>query len=505
MDSATEETTHVGTPSGRGPGGGDGVNVVGYLSAEAGIGEAARRMIEGLRSAGISVAAMNYTKGSPSRQGHPLDGVESLLTDAPVYDVNLICINAEDFDGFAYDVGPDIFRGRWSIGFWWWELPRFPARYRRALSLLDEIWVGSEHVADAIRAATSKPVVTIPLPLSFEPPPALTRADLGLPEGFMFLFSFDFYGIFERKNPLAVVEAFKQAFPPGDDPLLVVKSINGEKHRQHAHRLQDASRDRPDILLLDRYLSLDEKAALTALCDCYVSLHRAEGFGLTIAEAMARAKPVIATGYSGNLAFTDAANSYLVPFRLSVTPEGCAPYPPGVEWAEPDIGEAARAMRHVHESRDDATIRGLLAQARILEAHSVERAGEFIANRLDRARSLRRRDSGETDAGWLEAVVGGALDRVSSQAGAADEYLLSAPTRFGRPVSVLRRLSWRLLWPYFFRERTLNASFAQALGGVLRAQQDQARRLAALEQQSGFSAESDLNPKRHEEAPKRLP
>jgi glycosyltransferase involved in cell wall biosynthesis len=467
----------------------DGVNVIGYLAAEAGIGEAARLMIEGLRAAGVPVAAINYAKTSPSRQAHPLDALEPVLTDVPVYDTNLVCINAEELAAFAYDAGPEFFRGRRTIGFLWWELADFPQKYVRTLSLLDEIWVGSEYVAEAIRPATPKPVVTIPLPLRFPPAPELSRASVGLPDGFLFLFSFDFYGVFERKNPLGLVEAFDRAFPDGEGAVLVVKSINGDKFPDHLRRLRAATKRRSDVVVIDRYLDAEAARALTALCDCYVSLHRAEGFGLMIAEAMARGKPVIATGYSGNLAFMSDVNSYLVPYRLTVTPEGVPPYLPGVAWAEPDVDAAARLMRRVYEDREEAARRGELGQRSILKAYSVERGGVAMAARLDQVRTTGHRARGDQEAAWLETVVGSAVDRLGPTTQPADAYLLSAPTRLGFPVRVLRRTLWRLLWPYFFRDRALNGSVADALHALMVIQQRHARRIVALEQSSASAPE----------------
>ena len=160
-------------------------------------------------------------------------------------------------------------------------------------------------------------------------PPGLTRADLGLPENAtVFLFVFDFFSTIERKNPIGLIEAYKRAFPEPADTLLVPEEHQRRRARcEELARVRSAAEGRPDIVVSDEYVDHDRLTALTAHCDCYVSLHRSEGFGLTIAEAMAYGKPAIATGYSGNLTFMDAESSFLVPYSLTSLDRGDRPLP----------------------------------------------------------------------------------------------------------------------------------------------------------------------------------
>jgi glycosyltransferase involved in cell wall biosynthesis len=302
------------------------------------------------------------------------------------YDTNLICVNADLLATFHAEVGPAFFADRRSIAVWFWEIARFPAVLHHAFELVDEVWVASGFVRDSIARETSKPVHVVPLPI--EPPtsPARTRSELGLPDGFLFLFSFDFLSIFERKNPLGLIAAYTQAFTPDGGAALVIKSINGDHDQRSLARLRQAAAGRNDIRVLDGYVSVAENHATIAACDCYVSLHRSEGYGLTMAEAMAHAKPVIATGYSGNLDFMTEENSYLVPYRLSAVPEGCEPYPAGAEWAEPDVAAASRLMRRVFENREDAGARGRRARDELLARFTLERTATFLQDRLDAGR-----------------------------------------------------------------------------------------------------------------------
>ena len=143
-----------------------------------------------------------------------------------------------------------------------------------------------------------------------------------------------------------------------------------------------AAVDRADVLVLDDYLATGEMAALMDVADCYVSLHRSEGFGLTMAESMALGKPVIATGYSGNLDFMDDDTAYLVKWMPGSVPIGCAPYRAGARWAEPDLEDAARLMRHVVEHPDEARATGARARAAVLAGHSPRARSAFLKRRL---------------------------------------------------------------------------------------------------------------------------
>jgi glycosyltransferase involved in cell wall biosynthesis len=436
-----------------------GVNVVGYLRAELGIGEAARMLMRGVDSAGIPYSTFAYEK-TLSRQKHELDAQSERSLR---YDTNLICVNADQLPSFTYDIGPEFFRDRYSIGMWFWELNTFPDHLHGAFEVVQEVWVASDFVRAAVAATTKLPVLTIPLPVE-------TRQDLGepppyiRPDQFMFLFSFDFLSVFDRKNPLGVVEAFQRAFEPSEGPALVLKSINGEHALRELEQLRYASRGRSDIVVVDEYVSAREKDALTARCDCYVSLHRSEGFGLTMAEAMAWGKPVIATGYSGNLEFMDGENSYLVPFTLGETRETSRPYPPALEWAEPDLDEAARLMRHVYENPTEARKKGARGQMRIRKDHSPQRTGEFIAEQLERIEADRepRRDDGQT--GPIEAGLPGLAE--AERFAQAGPQATAAEGPHGRLGEVARRTLFRLLKPYTARHHEFERGILEAISAL---------------------------------------
>jgi glycosyltransferase involved in cell wall biosynthesis len=353
-----------------------GVNVAGYFRAEAGVGQAARHLIRGLDRARIPHSTFTYGE-TLSRQHHSFED-----RAGATYDINVICVNADQVPRFTYDVGPDFFEGRHSIGVWWWEVGTFPAQFHQAFAPVNEVWVGSDFVREAIAAETEKPVLTMPLGIELPEAAPVKRSAVLPQQGFVFLFSFDFDSRFERKNPIAVVEAFRRAFPPSSGPTLVLKSINGDRWLTQLEELRAAVAGRSDIRVIDGYLSAEENASLMATCDCYVSLHRSEGFGLTIAEAMAYGKPVIATAYSGNLMFMTEETSYLVPYELTPIPEGAEPYPVGGLWADPDVDSAAELMRHVFEQPAEAEERGRRAREHVADKLSPGRMGAFLRDRM---------------------------------------------------------------------------------------------------------------------------
>jgi glycosyltransferase involved in cell wall biosynthesis len=361
-----------------------GVNVVGYFNTESGVGEHARQVVAALDASDVPVLPLHGETVPVSRQGHPY---AQLPVREAAFSVNLVCVNADMLLGFRAQVGEAFFADRYTIGLWAWEVEHFPERWHSSFSMVDEVWAVSAHAAAALDAVASVPVLPIGYPVEVGPFPPRSRTQLGVPpDGFLFLFAFDYLSVFARKNPLAVLDAFVNEFKPGEDAVLVLKCINAEHDAKHHGELLAAVAAHPNVHVIDRYLDPAEKDALTASCDCYVSLHRAEGFGLTMAEAMFLGKPVIATGYSGNLDFMTPENSLLVDYRLTPIGTGADPYPPEARWAEPDITQASAYMRLVFEDRALASDLGARAAAGIRSTHSAAAVGRVMRDRLDRLR-----------------------------------------------------------------------------------------------------------------------
>ena len=360
-----------------------GVNVVGYISSERGVGEAARQVLSALDSRDIPAAAID-TPAEPGEIEKVLKGVSD--SDHP-YDFNLICVNADMLPAVAAALGPRFFAGHRSAGLWFWEISTFPEQWLASFDALDEVWVASEFIAEALRPVSPIPVRTMRVPVTPAEPVEMSRAELGMPEGFTFLFVFDYRSVFRRKNPLGLVEAFCKAFEPGEGPSLVIKSIFGEEFPGHREQLAKAVAERPEIHLIEDNIPAAAKNAMVASCDCYASLHRSEGLGLTMAEAMYFGKPVIGTAYSGNLDFMTAQNSFLVPTRgVRIGPDA-EPSPADGEWAEPDLDHAAELMRSVFHDREAREERGRRGATDIRLTHSPNAAAAWIEARLNEGRA----------------------------------------------------------------------------------------------------------------------
>lgn len=343
-----------------------GLNVVGYLHAELGLGEAARLLTRALAVSGVPFAPVAF------RETDSLQRVEFAGTiDGAPYDTTLLCVNADLTPLASAKSWGALGEDRHRIGYWFWEVDQMPADQLDALHYVDELWVATRYVADVLRTVTDKQITIVPHPVAEPVTTHLTRADLGLPDRFTFAFWFDAFSSVERKNPAALIRAFCAAFAPDEGPVLFVKSINGHHDRAALEELHWLARGRDDIILSDRYLTGIEMRALVQHVDCYVSLHRSEGFGQTLAEAMMCAKPVIATGHSGNTHFMSDQNSLLVPFELGPVGPGCPPYPADARWARPDTECAATLMRWVVENPVEASALGARAASDIRRTNGI--------------------------------------------------------------------------------------------------------------------------------------
>lgn len=357
-----------------------GVNVAGFLTSELGLGEATRLLIAGLDAAAVPCMPVQGELLPPSRQEAAFAFVGP---DSAPFPVNVVCINGDGIPEFAREAGRDFFEDRYTIALWWWETDEIPESWEAAFDWIDEVWVASELVAQAVRKRSPVPVTKIVLPVTVPARSLPGKAELGFPDAFNFYFSFDYHSTTARKNPVGVIEAFKRAFELGSGPHLNIKSINAEKRPWDHAEVLNAAGDRPDIHFIDRYVTAEERDGLMAACDCYVSLHRSEGLGLTPAEALWFGRPVIATAYGGVMEFLTEENSYLVVSKDTYVGPNADPYPPDGRWQEPDLDQAAQLMRRVFERQDEAAGKGRAGARDVRESHSLQAAGASMRSRLE--------------------------------------------------------------------------------------------------------------------------
>ncbi len=447
-----------------------GVNAVGYLRGGLGLGQAARLYVQALHEAGVPVRTTTLDVALPDVVAPDGSRAQIKTTDFADLHVegelpfNLICVNAPELPAFHAELGEAFFKDRYTIGVWAWEVDVVPPSWDRAFALVDEIWVYSSYVREILSQASPVPVVRVALPI-VAPPPGGDISALHLHDGFTFLFLFDFYSTLARKNPLGLVQAFTRAFEPGEGPQLVLKSHNGDFKPERLATLREAIGDRPDIQLVDRFLSAPDMAALMRRADCYVSLHRAEGFGLTLGETMALGKPVIATGFSANLDFMTAENSYLVRHtEVQVGPEG-ENYPAQGIWAEPDLDHAAQLMREVWEHQDEAGARGARAQREIAEHFSLEAVGEAARSRLKRLATARRHLAGNGHRGPADEALPS-----QSYVDSAQRMMAWDPVRHaeetGGAKGRVRLAALQAMRPYTAHQDELNRIVTEALREV---------------------------------------
>lgn len=367
-----------------------GINVLGYIHGQFGLAEAARSYARALIENGVPVALRDFDLDLPNAQGeHALD---VYIDNEVPHGISIVFVNPDYMERALAELGAARRDGRYLIACWFWELESIPRSWLPSLELVDEVMVATSFVERAVKQVTSKPVLCVPMPLCEQQDSGLQRADFGLPEdAFVFMASFDFSSRIERKNPAAVIRAFLLAFPKSRrDVRLLIKSSNGHRFPHWLQHLLALAEEDGRIIIRDEVIEREHLNALQRCCDAYVSLHRAEGFGLGLAECMAIGKPVIATAWSGNMEFMNADCAALVGYTLVSVKVGEYPQGEGLRWADADVEQAAGWMRRLADDPALAADMGLRGKRHVEAVLSRQKAARQIIARAREIEAARR-------------------------------------------------------------------------------------------------------------------
>jgi glycosyltransferase involved in cell wall biosynthesis len=357
------------------------------------MGEHVRCSFRALRSVGVSPGLVDlYSMNHPEADARAEFAASAADSRRAI---NVYHINGDEVEQalatLAYKPGPE---SSYDIIYPAWELARYPLEWARQLERFDEIWALSTFIQRALEKVVARPVIHMPLACEVILSRFVGRRWFGIPEpSYAFLFFFDLRSYSARKNPDAVIAAFRKlmARRPRAHCTLVLKINSADLAPQAFAELQATLADlREKVVLIDRTLTDNEVKNLVRCCDCFVSLHRAEGFGRGLSEAMYLGKPVITTGYSGNMDFTTADNALLVDYRLVPVEPGQYPHWEGQVWADPDVEHAAHLMMRLSDEPESGMHLGRHAAFVIKRLFSYRATGVRYVERL---REIRARGS----------------------------------------------------------------------------------------------------------------
>lgn len=359
-----------------------GINLIGYARAEMGIGESCRIAARSISAVDLPFGIINFIGTNPARM-NDTSWIHKEVTEYK-YNINIFHINAEQMTEIYAQFGNGIFQDHYNIGFWHWELPDFPDEWEESFSLVNEIWAPSTFVVDSIAIKSPVPVVKIPHSIEVKIENSRDREYFGIPDNrFLFLTMYDLKSYQERKNPQAAIHAFKKAFHSNDLNVgLVIKVNSADSKSDDLKELHELIGGYKNIYLLERTLSRNDTNALISVIDSYISLHRSEGFGLGLAEAMYLGKPVIGTNWSSNTDFMTPDNSCLVDYELIQLNHDHGPYKSYQCWADPNVNHASEYMRKLFNDRAYYLKTASKGESYIKEHFSPQAVGNLIEKRL---------------------------------------------------------------------------------------------------------------------------
>jgi glycosyltransferase involved in cell wall biosynthesis/GT2 family glycosyltransferase len=363
---------------------GFGVNLVAYIRAEMGLGTAARGTAHALEAARVPFNILNFEHSNPALHRDKFWQHKEVASSS--YDFTLSVINPDNLLNARTRLHNKAVTDRYRIGYWFWELPQIPDSWDSSFSLVDEVWVGSRFIQDAISARSPLPLFRVPVAIRLGPTDGFSRESFGLPSNqFLFLSMSDAHSHLARKNPVGAIRAFKKAFGGENNAGLVLKVNNIDSagaDGEVVKVIREEIAGQANIYLLDSDMTRAQIDALLGITDCFLSLHRSEGFGLGPAEAMSLGKPAILTNWSGNTDYMTPENSIGIGYQLIPVGKDYGPYHASQLWADPDLEQAAYWMKRLSEDRELGRRIGSQGQETISKHFSPEAVGRIIQDRL---------------------------------------------------------------------------------------------------------------------------
>ena len=369
--------------------GAPGVNLVAYIRAEMALGVVARGMAAAFEAAGVEFNVVNLEAGNYSlHTDRSWSHKEKRRSD---YDTTIVCVNPDNSFHLRTQAPLNVLGERYVIANWYWELPELPDEWLKEFEYVDEVWAASQFIADAVSRKSPVPVVRMPPVVMLSDEAGLTREQLSLPKDrYLFLAMFDTNSVLQRKNPLGVLRAFKAAFEATDNRVGLVMKFNNPDYRVPLlQSVREEMAGRENVFIIDRIMNRAEVTSLIKVCDCFVSLHRAEGFGLGPAEAMSLAKPAIITNWSGSVDYMTPDNSIAIDYELVKLGQDYGPYKAHQHWAEPDLDQASHWMKKLVADPSLGQRLGDQARETIRSLYSPSTVGPQISARLEQIRELK--------------------------------------------------------------------------------------------------------------------
>ncbi len=359
-----------------------GINLIGNIRGDNGLGQSTRLIADIIDASKTPFTINNFfvpPGGSMTDKSY-----DYKITDKARYGVNVIHVNASEFTLCYMEYGNKLWDYRYNIAYWLWELEEFPEEWLNNINLVDEIWTPAEFISNTLRKYTDKPVTTVPYCVTAPTDDKFDRKYFNLPEDkFLFLMMFASGSIMERKNPLGTIEAFKRAFDKGNKDVGIVIKVNehSEKDIEYIHSVFDGY---DNIYIITGTYSKVEVNSLTKCVDVFVSLHRAEGFGLVLAEAMLVGTPTIATNWSANTEFMNSDVACMVDYKMIELKEDLPPFKKGYHWADADINQTAEYMKKLYEDKEFYNKIKVNAKEYVSKRLSMERSTQIVKERLSK-------------------------------------------------------------------------------------------------------------------------